>query len=242
MSTSSKTRSLSENLLLTSMSAEEYARFFPQLERIPLHKGKVLYEAGDRAQFAHFVCSGMLSLVSTTEDGQAIEVGMVGNEGVVGFPALLRVNKMPYRVIVQIRGEALRINSLAFKQEFDRGDHLRRNVLCYMHALLTQVTQSAVCNRFHTAEQRLCRWLLNARDRLNSNYLDLTQEFISYMLGTPRNGVSASACALQREGLITYNRGHITIIDLEKLKDASCECYELVAEEYRNFLPPLSIV
>lgn len=225
-----------ENRLLSNLPAEEYAGFLSSLERVPLNRGKILYEYGDPAHYAYFVCNGMVSLLSATEYGETIEVGMVGNEGLVGIPLLLNINKMPYRVMVQIRGEALKTSADNFRQEFKRGGKLQQTVFCYMHALLTQVAQSAVCNRFHSSEQRLCRWLLIAHDRLDSNDLELTQELISHMLGTTRNGVSAAAGALQKSGLIAYTRGQITILNLEGLKAASCECYELVAEEYREFL------
>jgi CRP-like cAMP-binding protein len=178
----------------------------------------------------------MLSLLSITETGRTIEVGMIGNEGMAGIPIILSSGPAPYLVMVQLPCNALRIREGALMAEFKRGGRLQELLLRYTHALLTQVAQSAACNRFHTVEQRLCRWLLVSRDRVRADTLHLTQEFLSHMLGVPRTSVTAVAGALQERGLISYRRGKITILDRPGLEDASCECYRRVREGFRHLL------
>lgn len=224
------------NQLLSALAREDHARFLPRLEQVELSPGKVIYEITDTVRHAYFPLSGMLSLLAITEDGATIEVGMVGNEGVVGLPAILRAYSTPYRVMVQIRGLAMRIRADALRAEFDRGGRMQDVLLRYTYTLLTQVSQSAVCNHFHTVEQRLSRWLLVARDRVHSDQFSLTHEVISHMLGIPRTNVTMRAGALQRQGLITYSRGKITIVDPRGLEAASCECYRMVKEEISGFL------
>lgn len=226
-----------DNRILAALPVEERERLLPNLESVHLHKGRIIYEAGDAANFAYFVCQGMISLLSTTEDGEIIEVAMVGSEGVTGIPIILRVNKIPYRAMVQLPVDALRIKAEALKAEFDRGGRFQHLLLCYTHALFTQVAQSAVCNRFHTVEERLCRWLLVSRDRVGSDTFELTQEFIAHMLGMPRSGVSGTAKALQKAGLISYSRGRITILDRRGLEKSSCECYRIVKDAVENCTP-----
>lgn len=178
----------------------------------------------------------MVSLLSTTIKGDTIEVGMVGSEGVTGIPIILGVNKMPYRVMVQIEADALRIEAVALQDEFNKGGRLQHQLLCYAHALFTQIAQSAVCNRFHTVEQRLCRWLLISHDRVQSNTFELTQDFIAQMLGTSRSRVNPIAGALRKAKLIRYSRGSITILDKKGLEKASCECYGIVRDEIEHCL------
>jgi CRP-like cAMP-binding protein len=172
----------------------------------------------------------MLSLLSITEEGRTIEVGMIGNEGMTGVPVILRSGKAPYEVMVQLAGNALRIRGDALREAFNRGGTLQDLLLRYTHSLLIQVAQSAACNRFHTVEERLCRWLLVSRDRVQTDTIQLTQEFISHMLGVPRTSVTMIAGALQKEGLIKYSRGKITLLDRRGLEAASCECYRRVQE------------
>lgn len=227
-----------ENQLLAALPQEEYERLLAHLEPCYLPKGKVLHEAGDPARYVCFPSSGMISLLSTTVDGETIEVGMVGREGMTGIPIILRVNKMPYRAVVQIPGHALLIQAHVLRDEFDRGGKLQHLLLCYTYLLFTQITQSAVCNRFHTIEERLARWLLVTRDQVQSDTLELTQEFISAMLGTPRSVVSATAGGLQKARIISYSRGIMTILDRRGLEDASCECYRIVRDEINRCFTP----
>jgi CRP-like cAMP-binding protein len=176
----------------------------------------------------------MVSLVAVTADGAATEVGMIGEEGMAGIAAVLRNNTSPYDVVVQLAGSALRMRADRLKQEFDHGGTLHHMLLRYMHLLLTQISRSAVCNRFHTVEERLCRWLLISSDHSHLGTLYLTQEFLSQMIGAPRPSVTMVARSLQRQGLINYNRGKIQILDYDAMRLASCECYRVVAEETRQ--------
>lgn len=224
-----------QNHLLASLPEDELERFLPNLEPIHLEKGEILNLAGDPARYAYFPNSGMISLLSTTHSGATIEVAMVGREGMVGIPSVLRISTTPYESMIQITSEALKVSSDSLVKEFDRGGTLQKLMLRYTHVLLTQISQSAVCNRFHTVEQRLCRWLLIARDRVDSDFLDLTQEIIAHMLGTPRTGVTMAACALQKQELIRYARGKITILDRAGLETGSCECYQIISEEFERF-------
>ena len=224
------------NRILATLPREEYERLRPRLEPVRLTQSKILYEAGDVIRYAYFPKGGMVSLLSVTEDGRSIEVGMIGDEGMAGIPIVLRVNRTPYQVMVQIPANAMRIRGDALREEFKRGGKLQDLLLRYAHTLLTQVTQSAACNRFHTVEERLCRWLLVSRDRVQTDTLPLTQEFLSHMLGVPRTSVTMIAGTLQKGGLIRYSRGKITILDRQGMEAASCECYRLVREEINHFL------
>ena len=224
-----------ENKILAALPRAEYQSLVPHLERVHLPQGKVLYEVGDFVTRAYFVTRGMVSLLSITEDGGTTEVAMVGREGVVGVPIILRVGITPYRSMVQIAGDALRVRAEVLKAEFARSARLQDLLLRYTHALLTQVSQSAVCNRFHTTDARLARWLLVTRDRACSDSFPLTQELISHMLGTPRTVVTVAANKLQDAGLIRYKRGQITILDPQGLETAACECYGVVIKEVNHF-------
>ncbi|HEX7317504.1 MAG TPA: Crp/Fnr family transcriptional regulator [Pyrinomonadaceae bacterium] len=226
----------STNKLLAALSEEEYERLLPRAELVQVEKGEILYMAGDMIEQIYFPLTGMVSLLSTTGSGATIEVAMVGSEGVVGLPVVMSIDKTPYEVMVQMAGAAIRTRANEAREEFNRGGRLHDLMLRYTHALITQISQSAVCNRFHTVEKRLCRWLLIARDCINSNTIDLTQETIAHMLGIPRTGVTMAAGSLQRAGLIRYSRGKIVIINHEKLRASSCECYEIIKEEVDNFL------
>jgi CRP-like cAMP-binding protein len=206
------------------------------LEPVEFITGRVLYEIADTVRYIYFPASGMLSLLSITKAGSIIEVAMVGNEGMVGIPAILRTNIIPYRVMVQIPGRGMRLRADVLSGEFNKGGRLQDMLLRYTHTVLSQISQSAVCNYFHTVEQRLCRWLLVTRDRVHSNKFCLTQEVISHMLGVPRTNVTMRAGALQQKGLIRYSRGKISIIDPRGLEEAACECYEVVKEELSGFL------
>ncbi len=180
----------------------------------------------------------MGSLLAITESGATVEIAMVGNEGMLGLPVVLRSHTTPYRIMIQMPGDAMRIKAEAILAEFKRGGELQDLLLSYTQALITQISQSAVCNRFHTMEKRLCRWLLIAHDRVDGDTFHLTQEIISYMMGAPRTGVTMAAGTLQDAGLIRYKRGKITILDRTGLEESACECYRIVAETLDHFLTP----
>jgi CRP-like cAMP-binding protein len=199
-------------------------------------QGKVLNEAGDIIRHVYFPVSGMLSLLSMTEASETVEVAMVSSEGMVGVPIILGAEISPYRTTVQIPGNCLRIKANVFKKTITPDGVLQNTLLKFTHTLMTQISQSAVCNRFHKVEKRLCRWLLVARDRVNSNNLNLTQDIISDMLGTSRSIVSTAANSIQDAGLIRYRRGKITITDVKGLEASACECYEIVKREIEYFL------
>jgi CRP-like cAMP-binding protein len=219
-----------QNRILASLPPEEYQHIIPHLEYVHLSRDKIIADAGDMIQHAYFPLSGMISLLSVTADGQIIEVAMVGNEGVVGLPIFLRVMVTPFQSMVQIPSDAVRIRADALRKEIDRSRKLEDLLLRYTHAVVTQITQSAVCNRFHTVEERLCRWLLVAHDRIKGDHIALTQECISHMLGTTRTGVTMAAGKLQDAGLIHYRRGKISLTNMPRLEAAACECYTLVKE------------
>ena len=223
------------NRILAALSQEEFSRIFHHLEIVRLEKGELVYITGDKISHAYFPINGLFSLLSTTETGSTLEVAMVGNEGIVGLPTILRKDLIPYEVIVRVTTEAFKIRSEALQEEFDKGQALQDGLLRYLNVLITQISQSNVCNRFHTLEEALSRWLLIVQDRLNSNTLDFTQETISRALG-PRTGVTMAAGALQKVGLISYSRGKIVILDRPRLKARSCECYRIVHDELDNFL------
>lgn len=224
------------NRILAALSREEYGDLRPFQEHVRLVQGRVIYDAGDLIRYVYFPLGGMLSLLSTTRAGASVEVGMIGKEGVAGLPAILRVNTAPYRVVIQLPGNAMRFRVDVLKDAFNRGGRLQDLLLRYMHTLLTQISQSAACNRFHTVEERLCRWLLVSHDRVNSDVLGLTQEFLSQMIGSPRTSVTAIAGALQRANLIAYSRGKLRILNRPGLEAASCECYEVVRGSIDEYL------
>jgi CRP-like cAMP-binding protein len=222
------------NRILAALRPEELARVKPHLEHVRLTQGATLYSAGDTVRRVYFINAGMVSLVAVTADGSATEVGMIGDEGMAGIAAVLKNDTSPYDVVVQLAGAALRMRADLLKVEFERRGVLHDMLLRYMHMLLKQISQSAVCNRFHTVEERLCRWLLISSDRSHLSTLFLTQEFLSQMIGAPRTSVTITARALQRQGFINYSRGKIQILDREAMTAASCECYGVVAEEMKH--------
>ncbi|HEY9405524.1 MAG TPA: Crp/Fnr family transcriptional regulator [Pyrinomonadaceae bacterium] len=236
MDTPKESHALSENRILAGLPSAQYEQLRRDLEVVRLAQGKILYNAGDTVRYAYFPKGGMLSLLSTTQDGRTIEVGSIGSEGFVGIPVILRVNKAPYQVMVQLPSQAMRIRGDLLREAFNRGGKLQDLLLRYTHTLLSQVTQSATCNRFHTVEERLCRWLLVTHDCAQLDVLALTQEFISHMLGVPRTSVTMIASTLQKSGCIRYKRGRIIILDRRMLEASACECYRLVREEMVTFL------
>lgn len=236
MSSLKDSRLAFENRLLAALPAGEYRRLLPHLEPVRLPQNKILYSAGEAVRHAYFLRGGMVSLVSVTADGRAVEVGMIGNEGLVGVPVVLRTNTSPYQSIVQLPANAMRISGHVLRAEFDRGGRLHDLLLRYLHTLLYQISQSATCNRFHTMEERLCRWLLVSRDRAQTATLRLTQEFLSQMIGAPRTRVTLIAVRLQEAGLISYSRGQVVIRDRGGLEALSCECYGVVREQIGQFI------
>ena len=222
------------NRLLKTLSAVEYGRLSPRLRMVQLPTGEVLYNAGDRADFVYFPISGVVSLLSTTESGEVIEVAMVGSEGTTCLPVITHQQEMPYRLLVQIAGHALRIEADTVRKEFVRGGRLHDLLICHTHSLFSEITQSAVCNRFHLAEARFCRWLLSMQDRVKSDTLPLTHEIISNMLGAERSNVTRIARTFQNNGSIQYRYGSITILNRAGLEAASCECYAVVKQSIRR--------
>jgi CRP-like cAMP-binding protein len=219
-----------KNLILAALSDKEYEHLCPNLDPIAFPKGATLYRAGESARHAYFLVSGMISMLAITEDGKVIEVGMVGNEGMVGVPIILGINIIPNLVVTQLPCTALRIRTDKLRAEFSLGGHLHDLLLRYTHTLITQLSQSAPCNKFHTVKERLCRWLLVANDRVHSDTFPLTQESISQLIGAPRTSVTAIVANLQREGLVDHERGKIVILDRAGLETASCKCYGIVKE------------
>jgi len=224
------------NRLLAALSLVEFERLTPYLHLVKLTKESVLYDAGESVQQAYFIQSGVVSLVSITDENEKIEAGMVGNEGMVGISSILRYHRAPFRAVVQISGEALSLEGNVLRREFKQGGELQEHILCFTHTLVSQFAQSMICNRFHTIEKRLARWLLMIRDRTGEDTFHLTHEFISQMLGAARTDVTKAAGALQDAGLIRYRRGTITILEEKGLEAASCACYRLNKEEVEQFL------
>ena len=222
--------------ILAALPPSEFARIQPQLERVYLEKGKLVYLTGDRIRYVYFPVEGLLSLTSATETGSTVEVAMVGNEGAVGLPVILKKGMMSYEVSVQIPVDAFRIKAEVLQEEFDRGERLQAHMLAYTHVLMAQIAQLSICNRFHTIEKALSRWLLMAQDHANTRSLILTQENISHAIGVPRTAITMAAGNLQRAGIIRYSRGNIEILDLEALKANSCECYGILHNELQQFL------
>lgn len=224
------------NRILASLPYEDLERLLAHLTPVRLERGEVVYITGDRIRDCYFLNSGLLSLLSSTETGSTVEVAMVGNEGIVGLPVILKNRIFPYEVTVQMDTEALRIRAEDLQAEFDRGGALQDLMLRYVNVLITEISQSSLCHRFHTLEESLSRWLLMAQGRLNTNRLNLTQEIISHALGVPRTGVTMAAGSLQRDGLIQYSRGKIVIVDRARLEAKSCECFRIVHDEVSHFL------
>jgi len=225
-----------ENRLLRFLSAEERARLYPNMQRTMLTIDQVLYESGERPDHVYFPTAAVVSCVSTMQDGGIAEIALVGNDGVVGIALVLGGDTVPHRAVVQIGGDALKIPARVLQKEFARGGLLQQSLLLYTQALMTQISQTAVCNRLHTIEQRLCRWLLLCQDRVNCAEIPVTQEIIANMLGSRREGVTLAAGHLQEEGLIQYSRGRIKIIDRKGLEMSVCECYRTVEHELHRLV------
>ncbi len=225
-------RSSSANRLLAALPEVEYQRLEPHLTSVSLPIGKVFYEASERIETVYFPKKALISLVSTLSNGSTTEISLVGGTGMIGLPVIFGNNYSHSRAIVQMADGAMKISALVLKREFDRGGELQKRLLIYADTRLKEVAQLAVCNRHHTIEERLARWLLTVRDLTQSNELPLTQEFIGDMLGVRRSGVTIAAGTLQKAGLIRYSRGTINILDNQALEDSACECYQLFHDNF----------
>ncbi|MFM9928321.1 Crp/Fnr family transcriptional regulator [Variovorax sp. H27-G14] len=225
-----------KNHLLASLPDAEWQRWLPQLEEADLPLGKVLYEPGTTMSHVYFPTTAIVSLLYVMENGASAEIAVVGNEGVVGISLFMGGGSTPSRAVVQSAGRGYRLASAAIKDEFNRAPVLHL-LLRYTQALITQMAQTAVCNRHHSLDQQLCRWLLLSLDRLQGDELVMTQELISNMLGVRREGVTEGALKLQKAGLIRYARGRISVLDRAGLEQRSCECYDVVKKEYDRLLP-----
>ena len=226
-----------QNHLLAALSDEVQERLFSHLECVSLPLGKVLYESGDTMRHVYFPTDSIISLLYVMESGASAEISVVGNEGLVGIALFMGGESTPSRAIVQSGGSAYRLPGQRLKDEFNRHGELLVLMLRYTQALITQMSQTAVCNRHHSIDQQLCRWLLLSLDRLPSNQLTMTQELIANMLGVRREGVTEAAGKLQRQRVIKYSRGQITVLDRRKLEQLSCECYAVVKKETDRLLP-----
>jgi CRP-like cAMP-binding protein len=218
------------NKILAALSDEESRRLAPHLEQVDLRHGQVLYQMDGPVQYVYFPLNALISLVTHMTNGSVIEVGLIGNDGMSGIPALMGKETSPERAIVQIPDGGIRLKFSVVKEEFKRGGELHDVLLAYARKFIKQVSQTAACNASHTTEERLSRWLLMCQDRIISDELKLTQEFISEMLGTRRATVSVAAMVLQTDGYIKYNRGHIKIIDRAGLESFTCECYRALRD------------
>jgi CRP-like cAMP-binding protein len=226
-----------QNHILNALPPAERERLFPHLKRVALPLGLVLYEAGDALRHIYFPTDSIVSLLYVLENGSSAEICVVGNDGVIGVALFMGGETTTSRAIVQSGGSAYRLTGRRLKQEFERQGETMHILLRYTQSLITQMAQTAVCNRHHTVDQQLCRWLLLSLDRLPDNKLAMTQELIANMLGVRREGVTDAAGKLQKLGVITYKRGLITVLDRPRLEKLSCECYSVVKKETDRLLP-----
>ena len=225
------------NHLLAALPDSEWQRWLPQLEAVDLPLGQVLYEPGVTLEHVYFPTSAIVSLLYVMENGASAEIAVVGNEGIVGISLFMGGDSTPSRAVVQSSGKGFRLQAQMMKDEFNRAGPVLHLLLRYTQALITQMSQTAVCNRHHSLDQQLCRWLLLSLDRLQGNELVMTQELIANMLGVRREGVTESALKLQHAGLIKYARGHISVLNRAGLEKRTCECYAVVKKEYDRLLP-----
>ena len=228
-----------QNQLLACLPEAEWERWAPHLELIDLPLGKVLHESDAPATHVYFPTNAIVSLLYTLANGSSAEIAVVGNEGVVGISIFMGGGSTPSRAVVRSAGMGYRLRADVIKREFERSDPVKHLMLRYTQALITQMSQIAVCNRHHSLDQQLCRWLLLSLDRLNGTELVMTQELTSNMLGVRREGVTEAALKLQSAGLIRYARGHISVLDRPALERRTCECYRVVKKEYDRLLPDL---
>jgi CRP-like cAMP-binding protein len=228
--------SYSQNRLLAAIPTEELGHLTPHLEPVPLVFRETLFEAGERTEFIYFPLSGMISLVASTKNGSFIEVGIIGKEGMTGVPVVLGDDISSLLGVVQAPGSALKLSATILREELHRNGELRSVLLRYSRFALAQATQSAVCNRLHSLDQRCARWLLGIRDRVGTDTFPITHEFLAYMLGVRRAGVTVAAKALQQAGLIRYTRGQLTILDASGLEASACECNRVLEKELARML------
>lgn len=228
-----------QNYLLAALPAEDLARLKPKLTLVPLTLGDVLYESGSRQRWVYFPTTAIVSLLYMLADGASAEIAVVGNEGMIGVSIFMGGATTPSRAVVQSAGHAYRLSGKLLKADFTLGGAMQHLLLRYTQALLTQMAQTAVCNRHHSLDQQLCRWLLLSLDRLSGTELTMTQELIANMLGVRREGVTQAAGDLQDAGLIEYRRGHIKVLDRKGLEARTCECYAVVKAESDRLLPHL---
>ncbi|NLR74466.1 Crp/Fnr family transcriptional regulator [Leeia aquatica] len=226
-----------DNHLLAALPQEEFSRWAPFLEHVHMPLGQVISEPGCIQSHVFFPTTSIVSLLYVLENGASAEIAVVGNEGVVGISLFMGGGSTPSRAVVQSAGEGIRLKAFALQDEFNRAGPALHLLLRYTQALITQMAQTAVCNRHHSLDQQLCRWLLLSLDRLTGNELVMTQELIANMLGVRREGVTEAALKLQKAGLISYARGHIKVLDRLGLEKRSCECYAVVKKEYDRLLP-----
>ena len=226
-----------QNHLLAALPVADWERWLPALEPVDMPLGEVLYESGVAMAHVYFPTTSIASLLYVLEDGASAEIAVVGNEGIVGISLFMGGETTPSRSVVQSAGQGFRMRAQLLKDEFNRSGPVLHLLLRYTQALITQMAQTAVCNRHHSLDQQLCRWLLLSVDRLQEPELVMTQELIANMLGVRREGVTAAAVSLQRAGLINYKRGHITVVDRAGLERRTCECYAVVKKEYDRLLP-----
>jgi CRP-like cAMP-binding protein len=225
-----------ENGLLAALPRDEYERLLPNLQQVTFSLGEVVYEFGGHLDYVFFPTTSIVSLLYTMENGSSAEMGLTGNEGVVGIALFMGGGTMPNRAVVQSAGTAIRLRAKVLQDEFALGGRFQYLLLRYTQALITQISQTAVCNRLHSVEQQLCRWLLLSHDRLKSDELIMTQELIADMLGVRREGVTVAAGHLQDAGAISYVRGRIKILDRQKMEETVCECYRVVKDEFARLL------
>lgn len=226
-----------QNRLLAALPKAERERLAANLELVPMPLGQSIYEPGIQMRHVYFPTTAIVSLLYVMEDGASAEIAVTGNDGIVGVSIFMGGETTPSRAVVQSAGHAYRLKGQSLKDEFERGGAMQHLLLRYAQALLTQMAQTAVCNRHHSLDQQFCRWLLLSLDRLPANELVMTQELIANMLGVRREGVTEAAGNVQRAGLIEYRRGHITVIDRAGLEARSCECYAVVKKECDRLLP-----
>lgn len=226
-----------QNQILAALPAEDYARLLPDLELVELPLGWIMSESGDHVNFLHFPISGIVSLIYTLEDGSSSEIALVGNEGMVGISIFMGGESMPTSTEVQSAGAAYKLNRKIMKHEFALGGKLQRLALLYTQALICQTSQTSVCNRHHSLDQQLCRWILMSIDRLHENEMKITQEMVAKLLGVRRESITLTGRQLQKDGLIARTRGHIEVVNRSALEKRACECYEVVKQEYDRLLP-----
>ena len=236
MSTAPAADKASKNHLLAALPADEFDRVVSKLQSVTLTLGQVLYESGDKLEYVYFPTTTIISLLYIMENGATAEIGVVGNDGILGIALFMGGDTTPNRAIIQSAGEALKMSAKDLKAEFTLGGVFHNLLLRYTQALITQISQTAVCNRLHPIEQQLCRWLLLSHDRLDSDMLIMTHDLISNMLGVRREGVTLAAQKLAAQGLIRNDRGTITVLDRPGIEAAVCECYKVVNDEYRRLL------